>query len=171
MPNEYDSIRLLEEQLQALTARQSHLSEDIEQLRAEINRVKAGVRMAALPKDELLTDWAPVRGSMFESDRPADPVPPRPAVQPAPPVMEPRPAKAKSDMEKFIGENLINKIGIAITIIGVGIGAKYAIDRDLISPLMRIVAGYVFGLAMLGVAVRLKPSYTNFSAVLLSGAM
>lgn len=171
MPNENDSIRLLEEKLQALIARQSHLSEDIEQLRAEINRVKAGVRMAALPKDELLTDWAPVRGGMFESDRPADPVSPRPAIQPEPPVMEPRPAKAKSDLEKFIGENLINKIGIAITIIGVGIGAKYAIDRDLISPLMRIVAGYVFGLAMLGVAVRLKPNYTNFSAVLLSGAM
>ena len=38
----------------------------------------------------------------------------------------------KSDLEKFIGENLINKIGIAITIIGVAIGAKYSIDHDLI---------------------------------------
>jgi len=171
MPNENDSIRVLEEKLQALNARQEHLSEDIAQLRTEINRIKAGVRMAALPKDELLSDWAPVRGGMFESDRPAEPVSPRPAVQPEPPVMQPRPAKAKSDLEKFIGENLINKIGIAITIIGVGIGAKYAIDHELISPLMRIVAGYVFGLAMLGVAVRLKPNYTNFSAVLLSGAM
>lgn len=171
MPNDHDSIRLLEEKLQALIDRQEHLTEDIAQLRTEINRVKAGVRMAALPKDELLTDWAPVQGGMFEPERPAAPAPPQPQVPPEPLRSEPRVPKAKSDIEKFIGENLINKIGIVITIIGVGIGAKYAIDRDLISPLMRIVAGYVFGLAMLGVAVRLKPNYTNFSAVLLSGAM
>lgn len=172
MSNDYDSIRLLEEKLQALIARQSLMSEDIEQLRAEINRVKAGVRMAALPKDELLSDWAPVRGGMFESERPAAAAtPPPPQVQPEPVRSESRAPRAKSDVEKFIGENLINKIGIAITIIGVGIGAKYAIDHELISPLMRIVAGYVFGLAMLGVAIRLKPAYLHFSAVLLSGAM
>src|SRR5210317_236873 len=34
------------------------------------------------------------------------------------------------DLEKFIGENLINKIGIIITVIGVSIGTKYAIDND-----------------------------------------
>ncbi|HRK81377.1 MAG TPA: DUF2339 domain-containing protein [Saprospiraceae bacterium] len=171
MPSEQESIRLLEEKLQALIARQEHLTEDIAQLRTEINRVKTGVRMAALPKDELLSDWAPVQGGMFESDRPAAQVPLLPKPQPEPIRPEPRAPKAKSDLEKFIGENLINKIGIAITIIGVGIGAKYAIDHELISPLMRIIAGYVFGLAMLGVALRLKPTYTNFSAVLLSGAM
>ncbi|HSQ48029.1 MAG TPA: PspC domain-containing protein, partial [Lutibacter sp.] len=34
--------------------------------------------------------------------------------------------KTTVDWEKFVGENLINKIGIAITVIGVGIGAKYS---------------------------------------------
>lgn len=79
--------------------------------------------------------------------------------------------KEKSDIEKFIGENLISKIGIVVLILGVAIGAKYAIDNDLISPLTRIFLGYAFGFGLLGFAVRLKDRYLNFSAVLMSGAM
>ncbi len=79
--------------------------------------------------------------------------------------------KIKSDFEKFVGENLINKIGIAITVVGVSFGAKYAIDHQLISPLTRIVLGYLFGLGLVGFAIYLKAKYHNFSAVLLSGAM
>lgn len=73
--------------------------------------------------------------------------------------------------EKFIGENLINKIGIAVLIIGVGIGVKYAIDNDLISPLVRIILGYLVGVTLIFFAVRLFKKMTNFSAVLFSGAM
>jgi len=51
----------------------------------------------------------------------------------------------KTDLEKFIGENLMNKIGILITIIGVAIGARYAIDKELISPFVRIMLGYGVG--------------------------
>lgn len=86
--------------------------------------------------------------------------------QKAPPV-EP----LKANLEKFIGENLLSKIGIVILVVGVAIGAKYAIDRNLISPLMRIILGYAFGFGLLGFALKLKPKYLNFSAVLLSGAM
>ena len=80
-------------------------------------------------------------------------------------------AKAAFNWEKFIGENLINKIGIAILIIGVGIGAKYSIDNDLISPLTRVILGYLIGLGLLGIGMKLKAKFTNFSAVLVSGAM
>lgn len=76
-----------------------------------------------------------------------------------------------AELEKFIGENLINKIGIAVLIIGVGIGTKYAIDNDLISPLMRIILGYLVGFGLAGFAIRLKEKYQNFSAVLFSGSM
>ncbi len=79
--------------------------------------------------------------------------------------------KKKTDFEKFIGENLINKIGILITVIGVGIGAKYAIDNELISPLTRIILGYLVGLGLLGFGMKLKAKYKDFSAVLVSGAM
>jgi uncharacterized membrane protein len=77
----------------------------------------------------------------------------------------------KANLEKFVGENLLSKLGIVILVVGVAIGAKYAIDNNLISPLGRIIAGYVFGFGLLGFAVKLKAKYLNFSAVLLSGAM
>lgn len=79
--------------------------------------------------------------------------------------------ESKANLEKFIGENLINKIGIIILIIGVSIGAKYSIDHNLISPLTRIILAYLSGLGLLAFAIKLKEKYENFSAVLLSGAM
>ncbi len=78
---------------------------------------------------------------------------------------------ARSDFEKFIGENLISKIGIIVLIIGVGIGVKYSIDNELISPLTRIIIGYIFGFGLVGLAIKLKPKYHNFSAALISGGM
>lgn len=77
----------------------------------------------------------------------------------------------KSNIEVFIGRNLISILGIIITVIGVAIGAKYAIDRNLISPATRIISGYIFAFIILGFAVRLKEKYYNFSAVLFSGSM
>jgi uncharacterized membrane protein len=79
--------------------------------------------------------------------------------------------KTSTGLEEFIGGNLINKVGIAVVIIGVGIGVKYAIDHDLISPLMRIVLGYILGGVLMGLAVKLLNKYLSFSAVLFSGSM
>lgn len=80
-------------------------------------------------------------------------------------------ASARGDLEKFIGENLISLIGIIVLVLGVGIGAKYAVDNGWVSPSMRIVFGYTIGLTLTGVAVWLKAKYRDFSAVLLSGGM
>lgn len=79
--------------------------------------------------------------------------------------------KSKSSLEKFIGENILNKIGIIITIIGVAIGAKYSIENDLISPLTRIVLGYLTAIGLLGFGIKLKKNYGSYSAVLVSGAI
>lgn len=77
----------------------------------------------------------------------------------------------KSSIEKFIGENVIYIIGVLIIVLGVGIGVKYAIDNDMISPLTRIIFGYFVGAGLLGFAIYLKAKYEKFSAGLLSGAM
>ncbi len=77
----------------------------------------------------------------------------------------------KSSIEKFIGENVIYIIGVLIIVLGVGIGVKYAIENDMISPLTRIVLGYLAGATLLGFAIYLKAKYEKFSAGLLSGAM
>ncbi len=78
---------------------------------------------------------------------------------------------ARGNLEKFIGENLISKIGILILLLGVGIGAKFAIDNGWISPVMRVAAGYLLGVALIGVALKLKAKYHNFSAVVMSGGL
>ncbi|WP_296316793.1 DUF2339 domain-containing protein [Winogradskyella sp. UBA3174] len=79
--------------------------------------------------------------------------------------------KSKSSLEKFIGENILNKIGIITTIIGVAIGAKYSIENELISPLTRIILGYLMAIGLLGFGVKLKNKYEAYSAVLVSGSI
>jgi Predicted membrane protein (DUF2339) len=76
-----------------------------------------------------------------------------------------------SDLEKFIGENLSNKIGILIIVLGISIGVKYAIDHNMITPLMRIILGYLMGGALLGVSRRLYKDYKDLSAAILSGGL
>lgn len=75
------------------------------------------------------------------------------------------------NLEAFIGENVISKIGIAITILGAVIGAKYSIDHDLITPQTRLVLGALLGGALLFLGIKLKPKYDLYSAVLTSGSL
>jgi hypothetical protein len=79
--------------------------------------------------------------------------------------------KQPSDLEKIIGESWINKIGILIVVIGVAIGAKYSIENELISPLTRIILGYLVGIGLLGFGIKLKPKFEGYSAVLVSGSI
>jgi uncharacterized membrane protein len=53
----------------------------------------------------------------------------------------------------------MNKIGVINTVIGVAMGAKYSIENNLISPLTRIVLGYLSGVILLRIGMKLKPNY------------
>lgn len=77
----------------------------------------------------------------------------------------------KTPLEDFIGKNLLNKIGIAVLVVGVAFGTKYSIDNDLVDEVTRIVMGYFWGTVLNVLALRLRKSHENFSAVLLSGGM
>ncbi len=79
-------------------------------------------------------------------------------------------AKTDKNLEKFIGENLISKIGVLILILGIAFGTKYSIDNNLISPLARIISGYISALALGAFSFVLRKKYENLSAVLISGA-
>ena len=74
-------------------------------------------------------------------------------------------------LENFIGLKLIHLVGIVILVIGLSIGVKYAIDKNLISEGMRIVLAYTAGVVLYGLSVWLKRNYKSFSAILFSGAM
>lgn len=74
------------------------------------------------------------------------------------------------DLEKFIGENIINKIGIVILVLGVSFFVKYAIDKEWISEPLRVGIGILVGSAVLFIANRLRINYKAFSSVLVAGA-
>ncbi len=75
------------------------------------------------------------------------------------------------DLEKFIGENLINKIGILILVLGISFFVKYAIDKDWINEPARVGIGILCGSLVMGIAHKLKKSYASFSSVLVAGAI
>lgn len=75
------------------------------------------------------------------------------------------------DLEKFIGENLINKIGILILVLGISYFVKYAIDKDWINEPARVGIGVLCGALIMGIAHKLRKNYAAFSSVIVAGAI
>ncbi|MEO6131294.1 MAG: DUF2339 domain-containing protein [Saprospiraceae bacterium] len=172
MPDNSPDIDDLLEKLNALLTRQDQFAKEINQLREQISSLKESPSETETESGKSHSGITP--GSVIIS---IPPIPLTPTGQrillpenTSNPVTATLP-KIKSDTERFIGENLINKIGIAITVIGVAIGAKYSIEHDLISPLTRIILAYLMGFGLMGVGFNLRKKYENFSAVLVSGAI
>lgn len=179
MTEHQDRIEQLNQKLEVLLTKQEGFAKELMALYKEIEHLKN----SGIPSD-LATKRAETKSQTTketkrnDSERAAENIPISEGYvketistkKPDTPVKKHR-ITGKSNLEKFIGENLINKIGIAITIIGVAIGAKYSIENDLISPLTRIILGYLTGLGLLGFGIKLKAKYSNYSAVLVSGAL
>jgi len=75
------------------------------------------------------------------------------------------------DLEKFIGENLANKIGIAVLVLGISFFVKYAIDKEWINEIGRVIIGLAAGGLLIAVAHRTRNSYRSFSSVLVGGGL
>ncbi|MBL7939730.1 MAG: DUF2339 domain-containing protein [Flavobacteriales bacterium] len=93
-------------------------------------------------------------------------IPPGPPPPPRPSFFERHP-----DLEKFIGENLINKIGIAVLVLGLGLLMQYAIGKDMISETGQILIGLASGGLLVFFAHRLRKSFRAFSSVLVAGGV
>jgi uncharacterized membrane protein len=74
-------------------------------------------------------------------------------------------------LENYIGLRFMHIIGIVVLVTGLSIGVKYAIDKQLISEIMRIILAYTAGLVLFILSLRLKNKYQLFSAILFSGSM
>lgn len=189
MPEFDDRLDDLQKRLDALLKWQDSAYREINQIKIEITGLRKTQRqnevlppVQAAPTENKSANIPPISNkAKAEKDQTKTPTPTIAAESETsnkiPPIRDNNFAQAsikpnsKSNLERFIGENLISKIGILILIIGVAIGAKYAIDNNLISPLTRIIVGYAFGFGLLGFAFKLREKYLSFSAVLLSGAM
>ena len=103
-------------------------------------------------------------------------VPERVVIAPPPPRPPPAPPKPSfldrnPDLEKFIGENLINKIGIAILVLGLGFLLKYAITEDYLSKTAQTLIGIGSGALLIFFAHRLREKFRAFSSVLVGGGL
>lgn len=108
--------------------------------------------------------------------QPAPPPPPAPPPQPhfEPHfIREPEPGffERHPDLEKFIGENLVSKIGIAVLVLAIGFFVKYAIDNDWIGPVGRVGIGVLCGGILIGIAHWMRKQYQAFSSVLVGGGL
>jgi uncharacterized membrane protein len=81
------------------------------------------------------------------------------------------PQSTEGGLEKFIGLRLLHFAGIIALVIGLSIGVKYAVDKNLITPAARIMLACAAGIILYILSVRLKKKYVLFSAILLSGSM
>jgi len=79
--------------------------------------------------------------------------------------------RSKTDFEKIIGENLLNKIGIGILLLGVIFFIKVAIDNNWIGEAGRIIITIVGGLALIGLGHWIRKNYHAFSSVLVGGGL
>lgn len=81
------------------------------------------------------------------------------------------PPHNEKDLEKYIGETLISKIGIAILILGISFFIKYAIDKNWINETGRVITGFICGGILTGFAHRFRNTYRSFSSVLVGGGL
>ncbi len=73
--------------------------------------------------------------------------------------------------ENFIGLRLLHLVGIVVLVIGLAIGVKYAIDRELITETSRIALAYLAAGILFFFSLKLREKYSAFSAILFSGSM
>lgn len=169
-------IQHLREQLADLYDKQKRLIGDVRELNAKIEQLKESIdalkvvdsKEAILPKVEVKP--VPVVAEKVTPVMEPAPVTPLVKEKPIAPQPQPKPAE-KSSMESFLGENLASKIGIAVILIGIGVGVKYAIDKNLMGPAMRIALGYLAGAILIGFGLFSKRKYGNLSAVMFAGGM
>ncbi|MGQ2982390.1 DUF2339 domain-containing protein [Flavobacterium sp.] len=124
-----------------------------------------------LPKPQPVQETI-LRPTAIQQPRPVDPSAPRPnVVLPQQRSWWEKFKEQNPDLEKFIGENLINKIGILILVLGISYFVKYAIDKDWIGEPARVGIGVLAGGIVMLVAHRLRKNYKAFSSVLVAGAV
>ncbi|MDF3027182.1 MAG: Protein of unknown function transrane [Fluviicola sp.] len=162
MESDKDKIIRLEEAYRKLWAEHEDLKIRIKENYAEFKVLRDQIGIEK-----------PVVSTLSEAIPVSSEVTPKPVTATIPGSERPTPApkKEKTSWEQFIGEQLLSKIGIAIVLIGVGIGAKYAIDHNLIGESGRVFAGFAVALVLGIFAFVFRTKYKSFSAVLASGAI
>lgn len=180
-----DYLHQLLARMDALNYKQDSVQHDLNQLRREVEMVKRQLSFGKTSPPETSTPdpikvpeiETPIPPEPLNTESPMESIPAQSPIRPtAPPPKKVLPPKKNSwtiqgDFEKFIGENLVSKIGILVLVLGAAIGGRYAINNNFINPLTRIILGYLLGTGMIVIAINLRKNYEKLSAVLISGAV
>ncbi|MGN6421600.1 MAG: DUF2339 domain-containing protein [Pseudobacter sp.] len=187
-----EKIALITVRIQELAAQQHVFNAQLMELKKELellktqagleaNTIQTGVENTPVETEDKQAPVLTAADLLPPVKRPVQPV--HPAHKGKPPVRVPvqrtetavahspvQEAKNKN-VEEFLGKNLASKVGILVTVIGIFIGAKYAIEHDLISVQLRIILGYLAGIVLAGLGYRLRNKYPGYSAVLMGGGL
>ncbi|HEU5164160.1 MAG TPA: DUF2339 domain-containing protein [Chitinophagaceae bacterium] len=176
----YDRIKFLSEDIAALTKEVRNLKQPVETKNIiieerPVQKVFVPPPIAVAPTEEKKEDakpiftpetkkqeWQHVIESKQEEIIIEKKESPRPFISSS---------KPETDLEKFIGENLLSKIGIAVLVLGISFFVKYAIDQNWIKEAGRVIIGLIAGGILIGIAHRIRNSYRSFSSVLMGGGL
>jgi uncharacterized membrane protein len=102
---------------------------------------------------------------------PPSPVAPEPAAEPAPtPAYAPEPAPAgPSLLSRLISGNIVAKVGVVVLFLGVGFLLKFAYDRGMMPPELRLAGVAAIAAALFFIGWRLRER-RHLYAMILQGA-
>lgn len=183
-----EKIALLTVRIQDLASQQNVFKAKLLELMHELELLKAQAAKEGLTvAQSTSTPVVETKQPVIKAADLLPPTPPKP-VTPVTPVQTDKPVEqaaitgtaapvvdpdkgSSGGIEEFLGKNLASKVGILVTVIGIFIGAKYAIEHDLISESMRIMLGYMAGIVLMGLGFKLRKKYPAYSAVLMGGGL
>src|SRR5947207_557426 len=139
MTEEQKKIQQIEDELEKLSSQLNYYRQQISQLK-EKNHLQADIKKT---QEEIYTPSQRDNNWEFPSHKP----------------------ESSLSLENFIGLKLLHLTGIVVLVVGISIGVKYAVDKELISPVTRIILAYMAGVILYLLSVRLKRKFILFSAI------
>lgn len=151
-----ESTNQLVQQMLTLMSQRENLDKEIENLRKQINSSIAEEKVLENVETETPAATPPPFEFAQQPEEAPEPPPFEPPAQPtvqSAPTPPPLPAP-NEDTERNIGVKWMAYGGIFIAVIGLIIGIKVLLDRNLLGSLGRVILGYIASAAMLGVSFK-----------------
>jgi uncharacterized membrane protein len=167
-----EKINLIGQKILLLSNNLDKYKTELEQLQAQLNALRSEKPITIKEEPVIQPKVEPVKPVIEEIKKVVleEPVIEK-VIQEIKPHLQNQSQKQSLSFEEKIGARWFSIIGIVVLVLGVAIGVKYAIDKDLINETTRLVLGYLAGGIILSLALIYKKKYEVFSAILLSGAM
>lgn len=151
------------------------MTDDLSDLRTRLDRLERSVQalgetVAALTASATATSPPPENPPVPAAPR--VPPPARPSISPPAPHARAAAAPGLRALDTFWhGERWLNKLGIALLLLGVGFLGKYAIDRGWITPAVRVAACFAIGAALFAAGVAIHARRRALAQVLIGGGL